>query len=159
VIELFIKRRPHALTLHEGAGERLTSILNNAADSIEGLRVMAHILNSSGTRENNLIDAPLKRYDRFIEKLDMASDILLGPVNVRLGWNGESVMMNFVALLANPIADLKTQLPTVYDRRGDRFMTFPDWTFGGTIPNADLITTYCEIGEDFVKLRLPVVCP
>jgi len=150
-----IQMQPKALTLNENAGNMLTSILNDISDSIEGLRTIARILNSDKIRDGYLLH-PFKshrHYANFIKGLNVASDILAGPMAVDIGERkdkkGEevSVVFNFTALLSNPVSDLKTLMPTEFDKDGKKAAVFPDLSFGGTIPNGDLISAYCSVKD------------
>lgn len=160
-----VKRDPKALTLHAGGADILKSILNDASDSVEGLRILANSLRNYERRYKHPIQpfTSQAEYEKFIRGLDVASDVLSGPFVVTIGKNKRkketyTVDVNFTALFANPVQDLKAILPTRFDMSGKKVVRFPDLTFGGVVPGGDLIDTYCAIPERHRTIELPVVC-
>jgi len=167
-----IKKYPQFLTLNEGAAENLKSILTDASSAIEGLKIIANMLNGSrnSDRHNNIIPPFSNRraYSNFMEGLVLATEILAGPMEMKMEKNGQSkvIWIDFTAMLANPVQDLKSALPTEFDATGKYGKVYPDLTFGGMVPNSDLISSYCELyqGErgriHFPKgFDVPVECP
>lgn len=160
-----VKRDPKALTLHTGGAEILKGILSDASDSVEGLRILANSLRNYEKRYKHPIQpfTSQAEYEKFIRGLDVASDVLSGPFAVTIGKDRKkketyTVDVNFTALFANPVQDLKTLLPTRFDMSGKKVVSFPDLTFGGVVPAGDLINTYCAIPERHRTIELPVVC-
>lgn len=58
-----------------------------------------------------------------------------------------TVIVDWTALLAKPVKDLKDLLPTEFSQEGERIKakSFPDHTFGGMVPNKDLVIKLCRI--------------
>ena len=155
-----INKHTETLVLNEGGRDLLTSILDDVSESVEGLRIIARLLNTEENRENFLLKpfTSGEEYASFIKGLNMASDVLAGPITLDIGDEDGSVVFDFTALLANPVENLKTLFPTEFNETGKRAVTFPDLSFGGTVPNKDLISTYCSLDEEDRKINLPVEC-
>lgn len=176
-----LKKHSKFLTLNEGGAENLKSILTDGADAIEGLKIIANMLNKSreDDRHGNILPPFRSKYDYadFMEGLVWATEVLAGPMEMTMEKNGRSkvIWIDFTALLSNPVQDLKGVLPTEFDETGKYGKIYPELTFGGMVPNGDLISTYCELtegkshGVDFGKVfrrntiarnvEISVVCP
>jgi hypothetical protein len=155
-----INEHTEALVLNKGGRDLLTSILDDVSESVEGLRIIARLLNTEESREDFLLKpfTSEEEYASFIRGLNMTSDALSGPITLDIGDEDGSVVFDFTALLANPVENLKSLFPTEFNDTGKRTVTFPDLSFGGTVPNKDLISTYCSLDEEERKIHLPVEC-
>ena len=176
-----IKKHAKFLTLNEGGAENLKSILADGSDAIEGLKIIANMLNGSRDkdRHDNLLPPFQTKYDYadFMQGLVWATEVLAGPMEFTMEKNGRSkvIWIDFTAMLANPVQDLKSVLPTEFDTTGKYGKVYPDVKFGGIVPNGDLISTYCTVydkdkgyvylGKFFLRrylvrsFEVPVVCP
>lgn len=144
-----IQSYPIVLTLNPGAAGRLTSILSDVSDAIEGVRTVAWILSSRQVKDNFPL-SPMSEasYSEFIKDLNDLTELLSGPTEIDFGDfgqtdNGTKTMIHFTAWLSNPIPDLKTLLPVEFDKSGNKIITFPDLSFGGIVPNRDLVRALC----------------
>ncbi|MBI3018159.1 MAG: hypothetical protein HYY62_09275 [Deltaproteobacteria bacterium] len=155
-----LKKHPKFLTLNEGGAENLKSILTDGSDAIEGLKIIANMLNKSreGDRHDNILP-PFRskhQYADFMQGLVWATEVLAGPMEIPMEKNGKSkvILADFTAMLANPVQDLKSMLPTEFDETGKYGKTWTDLTFGGMVPNGDLLSSYCELYKDGEPSRI-----
>ncbi len=157
-----IRTYPKALVLRQNGDKRLKEILTHAADVIEGLRTIAKILNKIPRDETRIFDPfpNSEEFGKFMKGLGTAADVLAGPILVKIGKQERAaVLINATALFAEPHPDLKNILPTEFDKTGKLAKSFPDLSFGGVIPEKNLISEYCVMEPEKRKIRLPVKCP
>ena len=157
-----IKKHATALTLKAGGAEGLKSILASASDAMEGLKLIARLLNNQDKREGMLLH-PFRsqgHFSEFMAGLNYAADILVGPTNVVIGREKETykrvyVLANAPVVFSAPIEDLKTLLPTAFNKDGQKATEFGDLSFGGIIPNSDLIEKACQMDKEHQNIECP----
>lgn len=95
--------------------------------------------NEDRRQGNFLIDSICVEID-FANRARTLLDLLKGVTSIPVcsQASGPMLRVDLPRLLANPVTDLKTQLPTRFDRAG-KAMEASDPTFGGLFPDGDLI--------------------
>ena len=177
-----LKQYPKLLTLNSktliaNGADLLKNARENISEAVESTKIIANMLGTNkAEREGKLIPA-FREYNHYAQcRLGscVIDDILSGPFAVPIGregkWNNKdgqwqkgpnqqrTVLVDGTVIFYHPISDLKSLLPTEFDASGKLAKTFPDVTFGGIVPNGDLLSTYCATADKAKNFELPIEC-
>lgn len=165
-----LKQHPKLLTLNANGADLLKSARENISQAVESTKIIANMIGTNDAeREGKLIPAFGKYEDYAGCRVGscMVDDILSGPVAVPVGqhknhenekYKERTVLVDGTVIFYHPISDLKALLPTEFDASGKLAKSFPDVTFGGMVPNGDLLSTYCSTADKAKNFDLPIEC-
>jgi hypothetical protein len=105
----------------------------------------------NGRNKKNATLAPMCLTVGYVEAFRLGVDLLAGPKEIVLGSDSANnevrILMDLTRVLKNPIADIKSLLPTEFDEAG-RPVRYPDTTMGGLFPNGDFIEKFKKLAGD-----------
>lgn len=135
-----LKRNKNFLTLSvDNELAEITTSIEKTIESVLDLADMRDILCNKNKRAEYLFQE-LCMGTETEDSLRTALDVLAGPFETTVGIDSEGrevkVMVNASAAFNTPFQDLKTLLPTKFDRKGNGNWELED-TFNGIFPNGD----------------------
>lgn len=152
-----LKQYPKLLTLNADGASLLKSARDDISGALDGIKVVSNMLSINNGERNNYLVPDITRYEQYLACRAgscVMDDVLSGPYAVSVGQDVKEagglmieklVLLNGAILFHQPISDFKALLPTAFDSTGRKARAIPDVTFGGIVPNGDLIRTYCSL--------------